>query len=124
MSQFNGIPFKVMVENERYFPMPELDDDGKYTFDCRAFVATQLARQQLHRMVSIVTWKRPLGTISVIGHVEAGLGKATLAIPDGAGFLRYHSAVLVKMSNIEAYALHSNRGYLADLSFVILSNPV
>lgn len=123
MSSFNGIPFQIEAADSRWLPQPNLDDDGKYVFTCRAFFDTLAHRNQMMKHVSIVTWKRPLGTIGIIGHVEAGRGRARLSIPETGDSRANHTAVLVGMTNIQLHATHKNRGYMADLSFVLLSDP-
>lgn len=124
MSSFNGIPFKVLTVNTNWFPMVALDDEGKYVYQCRAFIEDVTKRRALAKWVSIVTWKRPLGTISIIGHVDAGRGKARLRIPDEGGTAKTHTAVLTSVTDVEGYGLYADKGFLADLQFVILSDPM
>jgi hypothetical protein len=123
MSSFAGIPFKVSPSDGKWFPTIELDDDGKYTYQCRAWIATLSQRESLASWVSIVTFRRPLGTIAIIGHMEAGKGQATLSVPEAAGALKAHTAILTGMKSVTAYGALSDRGFMADLEFVILSDP-
>lgn len=124
MSSFNGIPFSVVAENTNWFPGVVMDDDGKYLFRCRAWIETISDRRALAKWVSLVTWKRPLGTISTIGHVEAGRGKAKLVIPDQGGTSKQHTAVLVGMTGVQAYGKYANKGFYGDLIFILLSDPM
>lgn len=124
MSSFNGIDFQVEAVNTNWFPAIAMDDEGKYTYQCRAFMASISERRALAKWVSLVTWKRPLGTLSTIGHVEAGRGKARLVIPNEGGVAKTHTAVLIAMTDVQMYALYRDKGFMADLSFVILSDPM
>lgn len=121
-SKFDGIPFRIEVVNSGWFPNPELGDDGIFRYSCRAFFESKTELTQIQRRVSIVTWKRPLGTVSIIGHLEAGWGEGNLQVPLSGGRRKTYRAVLTSVTNTQGYARHRNQGHMADLSFVIVSD--
>lgn len=121
-SAFDGIPFRVEATTGSWYPNPELGDDGIARYSCRAFFASKADLTQMQRRVSIVTWKRPLGTISVIGHLEAGWGEAELRVPLSGGRRKAYRAVLLSTTDVQGYGKHRNIGHMANLSFVIVSD--
>lgn len=123
MSSFNGIAFRVLAVDDHWFPSIELDDEGKAIYNCRAWLEDIGTREAMADSLSFATYRRTLGTLDTTVHMEAGIGKQDLTIPEAAGALKTHRAILTKMGNVTAYAMLEQRGFLADLSFVITSNP-
>jgi hypothetical protein len=121
MSKFDGAEFQVVADGN-WYPNPELADDGIAKYACRAFFDKKDERDKMQRKVSIVTWKRPLGTMSIIGHLEAGTGDGKLIVPDSGGKRSQFRAVLTGMTGVRGYGKYRRKGYMADLSFVIISD--
>jgi hypothetical protein len=124
MSSFDGVSFKVLAVNENWFPNFEMDEEGKYVYRCRAFFSDLASRQAMAGKVTIATYRRTLGTLATTVHVDVGTGKGTLTVPLAGGVNMAVIAILDSMTNVEGYGLYANKGYLADLSFVITSNPL
>lgn len=121
-SKFDGVPFWVEAVDGKWYPNPELSEDGIAKYSCRAWFETKNDLDHMQRRVSIVTWKRPLGTLSLVGHLEAGSGEGKLQVPSSGGKRQTYRAVLTGTSNVRGYGAFRGKGHMADLSFVIVSD--
>lgn len=117
MSSFAGNSFKV-IPNGSFYPGVEATDDG-IRYKASVVIPSKATRNGLANKLSIVTWRRPLGTMSFNGHVEAGYGTGTLIVPSAGGVALTFTAVLVSMTNVEGYGREITDEYQADLEFVI-----
>lgn len=129
MSSFDGIDFSVVAEDDNWYPLPELDNDGIARYKCRAWIPNGGARRQLARRVNVVTALRPLGATGAVVYTDASPGGVAtrgdfaLRVPETAGERHTHRAVLVGMTGVTSYGRYVGRGYMADLEFIIVSDP-
>lgn len=122
MASFAGVNFRV-EPNGSFYPNPSRDEGGLSTYSCTAIFETVSARNGISEKVSIVTWQRPLGSMSYNGHVDAGYGDDTLIVPSSGGLTKTYTAVLTEMTSTEGYGREAVRDYRASLKFVLLSDP-
>lgn len=122
MSSYAGTPFKVFPTDGQ-FPLPAWDGE-KYVYSCRAYVETAAFRRQLANKVSVGTWKRPLGTISTIFHMDAGKGTNNLVVPNKSGALKTHKAVMTDCTDNSVYANHFEKGFVVNMTFGLTSDPL
>lgn len=123
-SSFDNAQFRVEADDTNWYPNIAPGDDGQNVYECSAIFDSKNDSDKMYKKLSIVTWKRPLGTMAVIGHMEAGYGTGQLRVPIRGGERKSYKAVLVGMSDIQSYAAKSQGPETrAKLSFVILSDP-
>jgi hypothetical protein len=124
MSQFAGVPFRVIPDGNLY-PQPEKEGDtGLARYKCKAWFASAADEAAMRAKLTVVTWKRPRGALVANGHIDAGYGTGSLTIPRYGGTTAGHTAILERMSGGKGYGKTANDEFTADLEFVITSATV
>jgi hypothetical protein len=120
-SSFAGVSFRV-VPDDGFFPGPVEGSDGVVHYEADVLFASKSARNSLADKVTIVTWKRILGSKSYNGHIDAGYGSGTLVVPLHGGTTGSYTAVLVAMTDTKGYGRLATGEYTASVDFVIVSD--
>ena len=128
MSRFNGVDFKVIPENNQFYPSFELDNDGFWWWSGDIYVVSQSNLDALRNSVTIFTVKRPRGAISAVIHIDAGISSKQLKVPRYGGSLKTVSALLQSLSNVRSYAKAAGGGtmdeqFTCSAKFLITSDP-
>lgn len=129
MSSFNGVPFKIEPEGNGFFPQFSRDADGPYYLDLTVVIEGRSNLNTLLSSVSMVTVKRPRGTLGIVVHIEAGLAQpASLIYPSKSGTLKTINALLLRMDRVQVYGRQTGGGtkneqYEANLRFLATGNP-
>lgn len=123
MASFAGVSFGV-IPNGGFYPSPIRGDDGITLLTLDVLFTSVTDRNNMVTKQSIVTWQRPLGSMVVNGHVDAGYGAGSLVVPSNGGAMKtYSQAVLTEISSSEGYGREQVPEYKVGLKFVILSTP-
>lgn len=128
MSKFRGYSFKVFPESKQF---PQVFWDGEfYRWNAKILIEGNSTLQNFRNLITVQTEKRPLGTISVVAHIEAGRTvTSVLEIPSYAGHIQFiDEALLTGLKNVSVYAGNPGGGnadkqYTCDVEFLIMSDP-
>lgn len=126
MSSFGGVNFRVYGLDQHHFPSPTVDSEGIPRYQATIRCASRSDLVALANKLTIATFKRARRSKSIVTHVEAGPGQATLSVPVHKGTLKTFTAVLVSLSvrgegSERTMSTADSGAYVADAEWVIVS---
>lgn len=121
MSSFAGVSFKVILEDEAFYPAPVRDSDRIPHYRADIFIPNETAYRGLQDRVTAATFKVASASFAVSTTVDSGYGAGTLIVPSYMGIPKSYTAVLV---NLEARgtAWYSSGFFRASADWVITSD--
>jgi hypothetical protein len=125
MPSYDGVNFWVFTQDDKYVPGLTLDSqDGHRHYSATIWIPSFDDFKAMFGKRSLITPKRPEGTLDTVIHVEAGPGELTLKVPGHTGHMNtYSNAVLISIQGkgtINAGQIF----YTADAEWIVSSNPV
>jgi hypothetical protein len=123
MSSFGGnASFKVRVQNDGFWPSPEIDAEGVVRYKAEIAVFGYTAWSRLLARQSVGTLKRQNGAKFYNWHANNGVGAYQLVVPSSRGVAKtYTKAVLTSISGGGSAHWAGTPVFFGNVEFIILS---
>lgn len=120
MSSFAGVSFKVILEDDAFYPAPVRGDDRIPHYRANILIPNHASYLALQTRMTTATFKVASASWAINTTIETGYGPSTLTIPAYVGTLKAYTAVLV---GLEAFgtAWYNSGFYRASADWVITS---
>jgi hypothetical protein len=121
MSSFAGVTFKVILEDEAFYPAPVRDSDRIPHYRASIFIPNETAYKGLQDRVTTATFKVASASLAVNATIEAGYGEGTLIVPSYMGASKSYTAILISL-DARGTAWYNSGFFRATAEWVILSD--